>query len=715
MNSSHLSTTLAGILATVLVGSVAAGTEYTLEDILGVPYPTNLVAAAGGERLAWVMNDRGVRNLWTAAAPGFEPVRLTDYESDDGQALGSLRLTADGAILVYVRGGGPNVAGEVANPTSDPAGAEQAIWAVETVGGEPWKLADGGGAVLSPDGGRLVYARGSQVFGMALERPPEEEESGTGTEGTEPEVLFQARGGLGLLRFSPDGTRLAFVSGRGDHSFVGVFDLAGEKITWIAPGVDRDHFPVWSRDGTLLAFLRLPGLVTGQQFDITVGTPFAVWVGEVATGKARQVWQSPGDDGGFAQTYYARPLDWGGDERLVFTSEHDGWVHVYSVPMTGGEAVDLTPGEGEVESFALSSDGATLYFAGNRQDTNRRHLWRVATSGGTPEALTRGAGIETDPVPLPGDRWLAFRGADAKRPQAVALVSTASLERRTLAPQELPEHFPEADLVAPEPVTFTASDGVEVHGQLFLPPGARDGDGRPAVIFMHGGPVRQMLLGWHYSGYYARCYAFNQYLASRGTVVFSVNFRAGIGYGRAFRLAADQGPRGASEYRDILAAGRYLQRRSEVDPRRVGLWGGSYGGYLTALGLARDSDLFAAGVDLHGVHDWAYRATHFPQPGGVWGIQGEELLELAHRSSPVADLSYWSSPVLFVHGDDDRNVQFIQTIDLVQRLRRRGVPVETLVFPDEVHGFLRHESWLETFRATADFFKRHLASPAEND
>ena len=133
----------------------------------------------------------------------------------------------------------------------------------------------------------------------------------------------------------------------------------------------------------------------------------------------------------------------------------------------------------------------------------------------------------------------------------------------------------------------------------------------------------------------------------------------------------------------------------------------NYGGYLTALGLARNSDLFAAGVDLHGVHDWKFRATDF-SPGGFWGLQGEELLLQAYQSSPVADLSNWSSPILLVHGDDDRNVMFAQTTDLVQRLRKHDVHVEILVFPDEVHGFLRHENWLRTFLTAADFFDRCL-------
>jgi dipeptidyl aminopeptidase/acylaminoacyl peptidase len=249
---------------------------------------------------------------------------------------------------------------------------------------------------------------------------------------------------------------------------------------------------------------------------------------------------------------------------------------------------------------------------------------------------------------------------------------------------------------------FRAADGLEIHGQLFLPRGAKPGDKRPALVFMHGGSMRQMLLGWHYMYYYSNSYAMNQYLASRGYVVLSVNYRSGIGYGRAFREAQGRAGRGATEYQDVVAAGKFLQARAEVDATRVGLWGGSYGGYLTALGLGRNSDIFAAGVDFHGVHDW---------PTDNWDGKNisPELTKLAHESSPVTAVDTWKSPVLFIHGDDDRNVYFTQTVDLIARLRAKGdVQIEQLIFPDEIHDFLLNRDWLAGYRATADFFDRKL-------
>jgi dipeptidyl aminopeptidase/acylaminoacyl peptidase len=213
--------------------------------------------------------------------------------------------------------------------------------------------------------------------------------------------------------------------------------------------------------------------------------------------------------------------------------------------------------------------------------------------------------------------------------------------------------------------------------------------------------MRQMLLGWHYMQYYSNAYGMNQVLANHGYVVLALNYRSGIGYGRGFREAPGRAGRGASEYQDVVAAGEYLGSRADVDAKRIGLWGGSYGGLLTAMGLGRDSAMFAAGVDLHGVHDW---------PTDNWEGKNisPELTKLAHESSPDAFVNTWKSPVLFIHGDDDRNVTFSQTVDLVARLRAREVPLEQVVFPDEVHFFLLHGTWVTAYEATEEFFDRQF-------
>ena len=140
-----------------------------------------------------------------------------------------------------------------------------------------------------------------------------------------------------------------------------------------------------------------------------------------------------------------------------------------------------------------------------------------------------------------------------------------------------------------------------------------------------------------------------------------------------------------------------------MDKKRIGLWGGSYGGYLTALGLARNSDIFSAGVDFHGVHDWSLRVAGLPLP-----IEAPDRARLARESSPISSVDKWKSPVLLIHGDDDRNVEFAQTVNLVRRLRANGVSFEEIILPDEIHDFLVHRDWVRAYHATSDFFDRHL-------
>ena len=261
-------------------------------------------------------------------------------------------------------------------------------------------------------------------------------------------------------------------------------------------------------------------------------------------------------------------------------------------------------------------------------------------------------------------------------------------------------------LVVPKPVTFKAADGLTIHGQLFLPPGAKGKS--PALIFVHGGPPRQMLLGWSYMDYYTHAYAMNQYLASRGFAVLSVNYRLGIGYGRAFQHPAKGGVAGNSEYQDVVAGAKFLQAQPQVDAGRMGIWGGSYGGLLTAHALAHNSDIFKAGVDFHGVHDWSLYPGKVARPQRYEQGDYEAALKSAFESSPEASMAGWTSPVLLIHGDDDRNVRFDQTVDLARRLSAQGVAFEELILPNEIHGFLRYDSWLRVDTATVEYLTRQL-------
>jgi dipeptidyl aminopeptidase/acylaminoacyl peptidase len=270
----------------------------------------------------------------------------------------------------------------------------------------------------------------------------------------------------------------------------------------------------------------------------------------------------------------------------------------------------------------------------------------------------------------------------------------------------IPAEFPSSQLIQPQAVMITATDGMKIPAQIFLPKNHKPGDKHPAAIFFHGGSRRQMLLGFNYSDYYHKAYAMNQYLASKGYVVMSVNYRSGIGYGMEFREAIDYGATGATEYNDVVGAGLFLKNRDDVDGSKIGLWGGSYGGYLTAMGLAKASDLFAVGVDIHGVHDWNTTVKNFIPSYDA--ANRADWAKIAYQSSPLPYVGTWKSPVLLIHGDDDRNVPFTETVTLAEALRKNNVYFEQLIFPDEIHSFLLHKNWVSAYKASADFFEKFL-------
>jgi N-acyl-D-aspartate/D-glutamate deacylase/dipeptidyl aminopeptidase/acylaminoacyl peptidase len=683
-----------------------ANDNFTLEQVLSSPFPSDLIAAPTGQRIAWVFNAQGKRNIWVAEGPAFKARQLTPYNDDTGQEITDIEFTHDGKWIVFVHGGDENSAGEVPNPTSDPSGARQGIFAVSFDNGRVIPLAEGRLPVVSPTGNRIVFNREGKIWTVEI------------AEGSEPHPYFIARGLNISPAWSPDGRKLAFNSSRNDHSFIGVYDTEKNTIKYLAPTVDRDSYPRWSPDGKRIAFIRQPTRGSRPRaFLRDVPDPWTIMIADLDTGTAREVWRS-GDkvNDSIPNLAGQNLLQWAADDRLVFSSEMDGWMHLYSIPAQGGQPTLLTPGQCEYEQMTMTPDRQHIVYSSNCQDVDRRHIWRMPVKGGTPRIMGGGERIEWGPVITGDGLKMAFLHSSAQEPASVAVTNFHEGSRETgemlkagdtimdIGRSELPKDFPLNKLVTPKQVIFKAADGLEIHGQLFLPSNAGSGEKLPAVVFMHGGPIRQMLLGWHNLYYYHNAYAFNQYLASKGYAVLSVNFRLGVGYGRSFRVVANGGGRGAAEYQDVVAAANYLHSRNDIDQSRIGLWGGSYGGYLTALGLARNSDLFAAGVDIHGVHDWSVRFS-----GTSWIDYAErDALKIARESSPVGSVDKWRSPVLLVHGDDDRNVAFSQTVDLVRRLREQKVYFEQVVYPDEIHDFLLHRSWLEIFKAAAGFFDRRL-------
>jgi len=818
--------TAAALLATPLVSAPPAGAP-GYKEFLSPASPQEVVAARKADRIAWVDYAEGKRNAFTAAAPAFTPVRLTNFPKDDGIMMSGVRISDDGSTVIFLRGGTPNRDGWFANPMADPNGPEHAVWATHTNSpGTAWRVVDALNPELAPDGSAILFVKNGQIYRAKVTpvKPASEVDRGE-------KPLITEWGVQSDPKWSPDGKKIAFVSTRTDHSFVMIYDVATKTVKYMSPSVDFDTMPMWTADSKHVIFVRQPGLPFGLQAQqgaggiglpngpafqppapgtaapagrgggrggrgggaaaaaVAQGAPgsqagraqgqvqgpaqgqvqsatttvvannspglmratfhggytIAFYKGDVATGDAQETWHNRPNDpivssmvnpqlagdlvifpfgagfgggrggrGGRGAVPGIAPGNPGvaqgnpnGDESTAarggsVTSTPpvpvDEWDRYYSLSVTDSSArpVLLTTTDGLIEnqtSVTLSADGKTFYYCTNAKDIELRHIWSVPVGGGTPMQITTGDGAETSPVALPSGKYLATLSASWKMPQSIGVWTLGKeATQKIVFPASRPG-FPIEAHVKPEIVITHAADGMEVHNQLFLPADLKPGERRPAIVFVHGGPVRQMMPAYHYMQFYHWAYAINQWLANQGYVVMSINYRSGVGYGRSFRTAPNTGAAGNAEYQDVVAGGKYLQTRADVDPSRVGIWGLSYGGVLTSQALARNSDIFRAGVDLAGVH--------------LWG-NSLDPESVSYKSSTIGAIDGWKSPVLLVQGDDDRNVAFQQMTGLVQLLRARDVYYELIVFPDDVHESLLHSRWMYTLGRMETFLHKFL-------
>lgn len=669
--------------------------SFSLKSVLSYPFPTQLVASPAGAKIAWAANEQGKRNIYTAEAPDYKAIKITDYTEDDGQELTSLSISADGKWIVFVRGGdhgGRDSA--LVNANSSPVAPKVQVFALPYEGGKTVLIGEGDNPVISPDGKQVLFAKNGQVMISSVD----------GTSAAK--NLFYAKGINGAYKWSPDGKKVAFISNRTDHSFLGIYTDQQTPVKWLLPSFSKDNTPVWSPDGNDIVFVRTPG--TGGETDSILTKkhqPWAIWTVNVNTGAGKQIWKAPETfRGSFPSIDGGANLLWA-EGKIIFTSYEDGWPHLYSINPDGSKRLLLTPGNFAVENVKLSTDKKTLVFAANtgndKDDLDRRHIYKVSVNKADMQALTSGNGIEAYPVIAGDNQTFLCLSSTAERPLLPALINNKKL--KLIGESLIPEDFPVKDMVVPKHVSFKAADGNTVYGQLFTPKKANKN--HPAIVYVHGGPQRQMFLGWNPMDYYSIDYALNQYLVNLGFAVLSVNYRLGIGYGYEFHKPMRAGAQGASEYQDIKAAGEWLALQSNINKDKIGIYGGSYGGYLTALALGKDSKLFAAGVDIHGVNN---RFTNLDQEGRKPAPDALLAAKVADESSPVSYVSTWTSPTLIIHADDDRNVAFNQSVDLVKRFEDKKFDFEFLAIPDDTHHWMKFSNGLKVSEATAEFLKRKL-------
>ena len=688
-----------GMTAT-LAGAQTHPAAFTLNDVMQAPFASDMLAAPTGTAVAWVFNAKGCSNIWVADPHGAKARQITRYTEDDGFDIGELAWSPDTKSIAFTRG--QSLVDETpANVNNSPEGpVPKEVWLVATAGGVPHKVGAGNFPSFSPDGSRLLFVDKKRILTVAA--------SGEG----DAQPLLIDQGTVDSLTWAPNGKRLAFVSHRGSHSLIAVYDFVDQTIVWLSPSLDYDSSPAFSPDGAQIAFVHVPAQKTPPAFfSQRSGRPWSIWTADVKTGQGRRVWIA---DAGPGSVFHptrsatndvpdvdsATNLFWTNHDDLVFPWEKSGWLHLYAVPVQGGTARALTVGKFEVTHVVFSSDRKRLVYSSSQDDTDRLHIWAVDAEHGSAVRTAQSHAIEDYPQ-IGADGALFALQSDGNQPLHPVALSAEGQWRR-LAPEAIASSFPGSKLVMPQAVTFPAKDGQETHAQLFLPHETTSKP-HPAILFFHGGPQRQMFLGFNTNRSYSWIYAFNQHLVAEGYIVLSVNYRGGTGYGLDYREADDLGPGGSSELNDLFGAITYLRGRQDVDTHRLGIWGPSYGGLMTALGVARASDAIAAGVDYAGIHNWSTFLSSVGDP-----IDGGDANRRALESSPIATIDQWHSPVLLVQADNDDVVPSQQAAELIEGLRSHNIEHDVIMIPNEIHDLARYSSWMMLFNAADVYFDRQL-------
>ena len=389
------------------------------------------------------------------------------------------------------------------------------------------------------------------------------------------------------------------------------------------------------------------------------------------------------------------------NSHVYFESERDGFAHLYSVSIQGGEPTQLTSGQFEVSDVRLSKDKSKFYFISSEGSPFERHLYSMPISGGTRTRLTTLPGNNQVDI-SPDETTLAdIRSYSNKPPELYLQANNAAQgQEKQVTTSPIPEFFTH-DWIDPRIVSFKARDGATVYGRMYIPSNWKRGG--PAVFFVHGAGYLQNVHRW-WSSYY-REYMFHHLLMERGFLVFDIDYRGSAGYGRDWRTGIYR-YMGGKDLSDHVDAVNYLVKEQGVDPKRIGIYGGSYGGFITLMAMFTEPDVFAAGAALRPVTDWAHYANGYT--ANILNLPQNDA-EAYRRSSPIYFANGLKGALLICHGMVDTNVNFQDSVRLAEKLiELRKENWEIAPYPVEDHGFEREASWADEYKRILKLFVENL-------
>ena len=473
-----------------------------------------------------------------------------------------------------------------------------------------------------------------------------------------------------------------------------MLDVATGDVKWVDAGQkDREvevGVPVWNEEGN-------KAVVTARAADFKDQWLLAL---DPATGKTRVLVDK--HDNAWVGGPGAQTLGWMKNDREVFyQSEKTGYSHLYAVNWDGGEPRALTSGKWEVLNTRQSKDKSKFFLTASKDSPYENHLYEMDGEGGPLTRITQAPGKHTTFV-SPDEQWIAdVYSYTNKPPELFVQANRAGAESKKLTTSPSPEfsQYPWMDVPI---VEFTARDGVKVPARLFKPAAFKRGG--PAVVFVHGSGYLQNVDKWWSTSYYHE-YMFDHILMEHGYLVIDVDYRGSAGYGRDWRTAIYE-HMGGKDLDDIVDAAKYIVAQHGVDAKHIGVFGGSYGGFITLMAMFTQPDVFAAGAALRPVSDWALYNHGYT--GEILNLPQNDP-EAYKRSSPIYFAEGLKGALLICHGMVDTNVEFEDSVRLVQRLiELRKENWSVAPYPVENHAFVQPSSWADEYKRIFALFEKNL-------